>query len=78
MLINRLRRRLGIRGFAHFLMRLEGKLMNAVNMKFIEMKIPAIRLHDAMLVGESHVELVAAEIRATGRRLFHLEPKVST
>lgn len=75
-LISELRRSYGVSGFACYLMRLEGKLMDAAHLRLIDDGIHAIRLHDGLLVGQSHVSHAADVIRETGLAVFGIEPRV--
>ena len=73
-LIQARRNQLGISGFAKHLMRLEGRLMDTVQYQLIDLGIPAIRLHDGMLVGASHVETTKRVIAKLGKKLFGITP----
>lgn len=75
-LINRVRQKLGISGFAKYLMRLEGRLMDTVHHRLIDEGIAALRLHDGILVARSNVSQTANTIRTTGIELFGIAPLV--
>ncbi|MEO1525807.1 MAG: hypothetical protein AAFX06_10235 [Planctomycetota bacterium] len=71
------RRWYGVSGFARFLMRLEGRLMDAVWVTLHRRGIVSLRNHDGMLAAESWVAQVRDTIIELGVSIFGIAPRVS-